>query len=64
MTFEELVNYVSDVQTMYSTSSIRLGCDCGCGGDFYEAEDLNAIDEDGEYAKAELKKLGVTFNDD
>ena len=63
MTFEDLKDYVNDINEMNYVSSIRLGCDCGCGGDRYTAKDLDRIDEYGEAAKAELKKLGVTFNE-
>ena len=73
MTSDELLRVATDYQTLYVeadvNSDVRFGCDCGCGGDYYESnpgewEDMVTESNEAYDAFKELcTRLGVAFND-
>lgn len=57
----ELMDYID-----YSplNSSVILGCECGCGGEFYTSESWDEEEKKVEEAKDKLRELGITFEED
>lgn len=49
MEFRDVIDlvhaYESDVAEHPSNMGRKFGCDCGCGGDTYSAEDLEELDK-------------------
>ena len=61
MTFDELRDLISDIRLDERRMSVRFGCDCGCGGDFYSEEDWDEMCYASYLAIIKLKALGITF---
>ena len=55
---QEIVDNAEDV----SNSSVRWGCECGCGGD-YAVEHEDALYEQLQEVEAELELHGITFSE-
>lgn len=63
MRFEHLKKLVEDYYSAPSLSSVIFGCDCGCGGDWYNYEDWEYYENASEAAKKELQDFGVEFDE-
>ena len=59
---ENTLQEIADNHEDVSNSSARLGCDCGCGGDFamdYEMDLYEQLQE----VESELALHGITFSE-
>ena len=45
-----------------SDEGVRLGCDCGCGGDCYDWEDWDRAHEEVYKARANLRDVLISLN--
>lgn len=63
MTFEELSNLVYAIECDERLSSVRFGCDCGCGGDAYTEDQWDDMVEEADQARIKLEDFGVVFDD-
>lgn len=64
----DLVALVRDFQNYYiespSMQQVHLGCDCGCGGDYFSVEEWDEIHDLGNKAKESLKIFCLDYNID
>ena len=61
MNYTDLANYVHSIDYRPSALGVRFGCDCGCGGDSYTAEEWDEGEQLADEAIEALTQLGVIF---
>lgn len=65
MKFSELLELIDDyteAKWSPSRSEVRLGCDCGCGGDSYTIESWDAVEKAADKAIADIKEFCKKYN--
>ena len=63
MTINELMDLVYTYKEAPWMYEVRLGCECGCGGNDYTLEEWEIMGKEWDFAVIELKKLGIKFDE-
>ena len=64
MKFTDILTLVKDYeQALWAPKymSVRLGCDCGCGGDSYTPEQYDKENADADAAMLKVKEFCTTY---
>lgn len=66
ITARELESIIFDFTEYYlrspAMSEVHFGCECGCGGDSYTAEQWDELHDDGDKAKEKFEKFCEDHN--